>query len=51
MGQRRDGRRSIPPVATPSDYLTRRVKPQTGQVATSVAGSTTRKLVQPLVLQ
>src|SRR4029078_2844527 len=33
------------------DYLIWRVKPQIGQVATSVAGSTTRKLVQPLVLQ
>jgi hypothetical protein len=27
------------------------VNPQTGQVAISVVGSTTRKLVQPLVLQ
>jgi hypothetical protein len=27
------------------------VKPQIGHVATSVVGSTTRKLVQPLVLQ
>jgi hypothetical protein len=28
-----------------------RVKPQTGQLATFVSGSTTRKLVQPFVLQ
>jgi hypothetical protein len=28
-----------------------RVKAHTGQVATFVSGSTTRKLVQPLVLQ
>jgi len=32
-------------------YRSRRVNPQMGQVATSVVGSTTRKLVQPLVLQ
>jgi hypothetical protein len=32
-------------------YRSWRVNPQIGQVATSVVGSTMRKLVQPLVLQ
>jgi len=37
--------------AAARDQCMRRVKPQTGQVATLVSGSTTRKLVQPFVLQ
>jgi hypothetical protein len=60
MRQPREAGRTIPSCETNSrsaarsrdrDQWTRRVKPQTGHVATLVSASTTRKLVQPFVLQ
>jgi hypothetical protein len=60
MRQSRSGDRTIPSSETIArsaaesrdrDQCMCRVKPQTGQVATLVSGSTTRKEVQPLVLQ
>jgi hypothetical protein len=51
MARRRFAVSAIPDGGTSADQWVRRVKPQMGQVATPVVGSTSRKLGQPLVPQ
>jgi hypothetical protein len=50
-GESRRARRPVEARDRAADQCSWRVNWQTGQVATFVSGSTTRKLVQPLVLQ
>jgi hypothetical protein len=51
MARRRFAVSAIPDGGTSVDQWLRRVKPQMGQVATPVVGSTSRKLGQPFVPQ